>query len=300
MSNPINLTFLGTGQAVPTAKRNHTAVLLQYNGENILIDCGEGTQRQFRKAKINPCKLTRILITHFHGDHILGLPGLFQTLVLSGYSKILQVYIPKGTRHYLDLICKMFVWREKLKIQINEIEKGKFLETKDFLVEALPMSHETPCLAYSLKEKNKIRIKKDKLKKYKLHGAIIGELARGKDIIWNNKKIKVSSLTYMQKGKKISFIFDTEINSNCYKISENADLIISEAVYINNDKELAKEYKHLTAEQAGEIAKKARAKKLVLTHLSQRYDGSEKIILNEAKKKFKNTIIAEDLMRITF
>ncbi len=291
----IPITFLGTGQAVPTTRRNHTSILLQYSGENIMVDCGEGTQRQFRKARINPCKLTRILITHWHGDHVLGLPGLLQTLALNNYNKTLHVYVPKGTRHRMDLMYRLFVFRGKIKVEIEEVS-GKFFETKDFVLEAMPMSHDTPCNAYSFSEKEKIRLNKQKLSKYKIKGKVIGELARGKDIVWNGKKIKAKDLVYRQKGKKISFILDTEINDNCYKISKDSDLLVSEAVYINQDKELAREYKHLTAEQAGEIAKKSGAKRLILSHLSQRYEANPKPLLQEAKKKFKNTILAEDFM----
>src|SRR4030067_2460046 len=97
----IPITFLGTSQSIPTEKRNHTAVLLKYKDENILVDCGEGTQRQFRKAHLNPCKVTRILITHGHGDHVLGLPGLLSTLSLSGYQKTLCIYGPKGTKEFV-------------------------------------------------------------------------------------------------------------------------------------------------------------------------------------------------------
>ena len=98
MAEKIKLTFLGTGSAIPTARRNHPATLLQYKDENILVDCGEGTQRQFRKAKLNPCKITRILISHWHGDHVLGLPGLLQTLNLNGYNGKLVLYGPKGSK----------------------------------------------------------------------------------------------------------------------------------------------------------------------------------------------------------
>src|SRR3989339_623098 len=104
----IPICFLGTSQAIPTAKRNHTAMLLQYNDENILVDCGEGTQRQFRKAALNPCKITKLLITHWHGDHVLGIPGLLQTLALSGYNKILYIYGPRGTKKYIEEIMKIF------------------------------------------------------------------------------------------------------------------------------------------------------------------------------------------------
>ncbi len=297
----IPLIFLGTGQAIPTARRNHTAILLKYKQENILLDCGEGTQRQFRKAKLNPCKITRILITHWHGDHVLGLPGLFQTLALNNYNKTLHIYGPRGTKKFISLLYKLFVFKEKIKIQVREIKKGKVFETSDFHIESLPMTHNTPCLAYSFIEKDKIRINKKKLNKLNLKGKVIAEIVKGKDISFQGKKIKASDLIYIEKGKKIAIIFDTSLNNNCYKIAKNSDLLICESTFLESSesgKNLAREYKHLTASQAAQIAKKARVKKLILTHLSQRYGGKEKIILQEAKKVFKNTTVAEDLNRI--
>lgn len=297
----IPIYFLGTGQAIPTTKRNHTAILLSYANENILVDCGEGTQRQFRKAKINPCKLTRILITHWHGDHILGLPGLLQTLALNGYNRTLHIYMPKGTRHYMEQIFRMFIFEGKIKYEIHECQEGKILETKDFILEAEKMNHGTPCLAYSFIEKDKLRINKEKLSKLKIKGKIISQLQQGKGITWQGKKILAKSLTYFQKGKKISFIMDTGINENAVKLAENSDLLICESTFLENSengKKLAKEYKHLTASQAATIAKKSKSEKLILTHLSQRYENKEKLILNEAKKIFKNVSIAEDLDKV--
>jgi len=297
----IPITFLGTGQAIPTAKRNHTGILLSYKSENILVDCGEGIQRQFRIAKINPCSLTKILITHWHGDHVLGLPGLLQTLALNGYNKKLEVYVPKGTRRFSDLMFKLFVFRRKINYNINEVE-GKFFENSDFILEAEKMEHETPCLAYSFTEKEKLRINKEKLKKLekmKIKGNLIGELSRGKDIMLNGKKIKSEDATYRQESRKIAIILDTGMNPNCEKIAKNSDLLICESTFMENSengKKLAKEYHHLTAKQAGEIAKKSKVKRLILTHLSQRYEGKEKKMLEEARKVFKNTEIAYDLM----
>ena len=115
----IKVKFLGTSGAVPTAERNHTSMLLEYENENILIDCGEGTQRQFRKARINPCKITRILITHWHGDHVLGLPGLLQTLGFSEYNKTLYIYGPKGTKEFMQNLFKTFFFFEYIFHQIS-------------------------------------------------------------------------------------------------------------------------------------------------------------------------------------
>jgi len=291
----IPIVFLGTGQAIPTAKRNHIAMLLKYKNETILIDCGEGTQRQFRKAKLNPCKITRILITHWHGDHILGLPGLLQTLQLNHYPGTLKIYGPKGTREKLSLMLRMFIKKDRLKTEIKEVEGGKIFETKEFYVQAEKMKHQANCLAYSFVEKDKTRVNKDKIKKLKLKGKLIGELARGKNIVWKGKKILASQLTYKQKGKKITFILDTAINQNAIKLARNSDLLVSEAVYTEKEADLAKEYKHLTAKQAAEIAKKAKVKELILTHLSQRYENKESKILKEAKEILRNARIVEDL-----
>lgn len=300
MTEKTKLIFLGTGSAVPTARKNHPAIFLQYKDENILIDCGEGTQRQFRLAKENPCKLTRILITHWHGDHMLGLPGLLQTLMLNNYNKTLHIYGPQGSNKMLSLLLDLFVSKgNQFRIEIHEITSGKVFETEDFFMEAEPMQHDTPTLAYSFNIKAKSRLDKKKLAKLKIpNGPIIGELASGKTIEFKGKKIDGKKLIYKEDAKKIAFILDTKLNPNCNKIAKDADLLISEATFSKEDKEIAEERMHLTSEQAANIAKQAKAKKLILTHLSQRYDFNNKLILQEAKKVFKNTLIAEDLMKL--
>src|SRR4030042_2748714 len=131
MAEKINITFLGTSDSVPSAVRNHPAVLLTYLEENILIDCGEGTQRQFRKAKRNPCKITRILITHWHADHVLGIPGLLKTLALSGYNKTLFIYGPKGTKELMNNLLNLFGIKEKYPLIVKDVI-GKFFENENF------------------------------------------------------------------------------------------------------------------------------------------------------------------------
>lgn len=294
----IPISFLGTGQAIPTAKRNHSAILLTWNDENILVDCGEGTQRQFRKLKLNPCKLTKILITHWHGDHILGLPGLLQTLALNGYNRMLDIYIPKHTSKFMEMIFSMFVFQGKINYKIHECDPGVIFEDKDIKILAERMQHGTPTLAYSFIEKEKVRIDKAKLIKTGVKGKIISQLVKGKDIIWQGKTIKADNLIYKQPGKKITFIFDTKFNPEMITLAKNSDLLISESTYLEEDAQLAKENLHLTASQAAECAKKANCKKLILTHISQRYDLKEKAIVNEARKIFKNSEIASDLMQV--
>lgn len=289
---PIKVTFLGTGNAVPTKKRNHSAILLSYKNENILIDCGEGTQRQFRVAEISPAKLTRILITHWHGDHILGLPGLFQTLAMTDYQKILQIYGPKGTKNFISLLENLV--KIQIRIEVHEVS-GKFIDENEFFIEAKPMSHGTPTFAYSFIIKDKLRLDRAKLKKLKLpNSPLLGKLQKGEDVIFDGKKIKASSVSYFEKGRKASFILDTAFNENAVSLAKDSNLLICESSFGEEEKELARERLHLTASDAARIAKESKSEKLVLTHISQRYEHFPKIILDEAKKIFKKTELAKD------
>jgi len=297
----IKITFLGTGDAIPTKKRSHSAILASFANENILIDCGEGTQRQFKIAGLNYMKLTRILITHWHGDHILGLPGLLQTLALNNYSRTLHIYVPKGTRHHIDLIFKLFIFAGKIKYEVHEASHGIIVNEKDFKIESAEMSHGTPANAYSIILKDRIKLDKKKLKKFKLpNSPLIGELASGKDIVFKGKKIRAAQVVYIDKGKKVTFVLDTSFNKNAIELAKNSDLLIAESSFAAEEIAKAQEYRHLTAPQTAEIAKKSKSKKLILTHLSQRYEHNPRIIEKEAKKIFKNTKIAKDFDIIKF
>ncbi len=296
MTSKIKLTFLGTSNAMPSAERNHSAILLSYKGENILVDCGEGTQRQFRKAKLNPGKVTRLLITHWHGDHVLGIPGLLQTLTLSGYKKTLCIYGPKGTKKFMRNLLNTFVFSGKISLEITEIKDGKFFETGDFLLEAKAMTHGTACYAYSFVEKGQRRIDKTKLKKTKLpNGPLIGKLKQGKDVTYRGKKYLAKNFTFVEGDKKISVVLDTSMNKKIVPFVRNSDLLVCEASFGSELKDKAREYKHLTSKQAAEIAKKAKAGKLFLTHVGQRYGKNPSKILKQARKIFKNSYLANDL-----
>lgn len=296
----ISITFLGTGNAIPTSIRNHSAIFVSIDDKAILIDCGEGTQRQFRQAQISPHKLTHILITHWHGDHILGLPGLFQTLAMSDYKKTLKIYGPSGTKHFISII-EQLIGRLKINLEVHEISSGSIIKTNEIDIESLPMHHDTPTLAYSINLKDKIRLDKRKLKKFNIpNSPLLKQLQQGKDILINNRKIKASQVTYIEKGKKLACILDTGMNTNALAIAKDADLLICESSFSKEEADKAKEYLHLTATDAATIAKKAKAKALILTHISQRYEHNLKKIENEARKIFKNTKVAKDFDSIIF
>ena len=291
----IKLTFLGTSDAVPSAERNHTSILLTYEGENILVDCGEGTQRQFRKLGLNPCKITRILLTHKHADHSIGLIGLMKTLELSGYNKTLFIYGPKGTKRFIENLFLAFGNVENYKIEVHEV-LGKFFENEDFFLEAEKMIHGVLCNAYNFVKKGQIRIDRAKLKKSGLpNGPLLKKLKEGKDIVHEGKKYLAKNLTFEEDGTKISFILDTAMNDNAIRFAKDSDLLVADSSFGSDLEDKANLHQHLTASQAAEIAKKSKSKKLILTHISQRYERKKEVLLKEAKKIFKNSHLVKDL-----
>lgn len=288
---------------MPTEKRNHSGILVSCSNQNILVDCGEGIQRQFKIAKINPCKLTHILLTHWHGDHTFGIPGLLATLAMSGYQKTLRIYGPKGTKEKLSLLQKIY-GNFKINLEVKELSVRKILNEKDFEIHSSPASHGTPTNSYAFLIKDKFRIDKVKLEKLKLpNSPILAKLQQGKDIVHpiTKKKIKASQITYLQKGKKLCILLDTRPSESLTKLAKNSDILICEASFLSsedNGDKLAREYNHMTAKQAAQTAKKAKVYSLILTHLSQRYEHVPQKIIEEAKKTFKNVSIAKDLETI--
>jgi len=297
----LKLIFLGTSEATPSAKRNQTAIWLNYKNETLLIDCGEGVQRQLKIAGLSPCKLTRILITHWHGDHVLGLPGLIQTLALNNYSKQLHLYGPKGTTKFFSRLMSLFEPIKPLQVKINEIKQnGKILETPDFAIYAYYLKHSAPCLGYVFKEKTRRKILIEKIKKLGIpEGPLIGKLQRGKSIRFKGKLIKPNQVSYQIKGRHIGFILDTLPCKTCLLIAKDADLLITECTFSRQHADLAKERYHLSTQDLASILVKARPKKVYLLHVSQRYLNKETLIEKELeellhaemkKKKLKEKI----------
>lgn len=306
MVERIELTFLGTGSAVPTKRRNHPAMLLKYKDENILIDCGEGTQRQFRKAGLNPGKISRILITHWHGDHVLGLPGLLQTMFFNGRNEKLEIYGPKGTKQKLKELMHVFLkgylelkgsLDKRFEVIAHEVEEGIIFENEDFFVSTMRAYHSVPAVAYSFVVKEKNRLDKTKLSKLKISNSpLIGELSRGKIVQINGKKVDGKKLIYKENSRKVVIVMDTRYKEDIVKFARGADLLVSEATHSKEEQDIAREYGHMTSVDAATIAKKANVKGLALVHLSQRYEGIPKKIRDEASQIFdKGIIIPEDL-----
>src|SRR3989344_190264 len=288
----MEVVFLGTSGMHPTKERNLFSVLLRYKSENILIDCGEGTQRQLRMVDISSTKITKIFLTHLHGDHINGLPGLLQNLQANQYAKNLEIYGPIGLKKLIDHIYGITGFR--LKFKIHEIKSGIVYKNKDFHVEAKELKQSAEVYGYSFIENDRRKINLNFLKKFNLNKhVLIGNLQRGKDIVYEGNKIKAKDATTLVKGKKLSLITDTVYCDNCIKLAKDSDLLICESTFSKEFKDKAREYKHLTVEDAANIAKKSKSKKLIITHFSQRYRDVRGLV-KEAKKIFKNTVDAKD------
>ena len=295
----MKIIFLGTASLSPLKDRNPTSVFINYKDQNILVDCPEGTQRQLRTIGISPTKVNKVLITHWHGDHVFGLVPLLQTMVMAQYHKTLEIFGPRNSKKFLDKIMKTFVSRQGLKYNLKEINKnGKFFENEDFYLEARKLDHATPCLGYALIEKDKRVIDIKYMDQFKLtKHPLLGKLKKGIDINYKGSNISAKKATILKKGKKISVVLDTKICKGCFDLAKNSDVLIIESTFLKELENLASERKHLTAEQAALIAKKSNVKNLYLTHFSQRYkntSGAEK----EAKSVFKNTICAKDFTEI--
>ncbi len=292
------ITFLGTACMQPTKERSHPAVLLTHKSENVLFDCGEGTQRQLKIAGIKPAKITKLLISHWHGDHILGIPGLMQTMGASEYSKKLEIFGPEGSKKYLENMLKSFSSKDSIDYSIKEIKKpGKIFENKDFIIEATELSHGIPTLGFSFIEKDRRRIRVGYVEKLGIpEGPLLGDLQKGKDIIWKKKKVKVDDATTIVKGKKITYISDSLPCTNALKLAENSDILISEASFTSSLKEKAEQYLHMTAKDAALMANRSNSKKLILTHFSQRYKEIKEIE-EDAKDLFDDVTCANDFMK---
>lgn len=300
----IEAIFLGTSSMFPTEKRAHSSIFVRLGPENILFDCGEGVQRQMRIAGISPMKITKIFISHWHGDHALGLGGLIQSMSASNRKEKLMVYGPRGTSRYIYHILRSFAFDLSFKVEANEImlkeKMHRIVDEPDFAVEAFPLKHIIPCMGYSFIEKGRRKIDIDYVKKQIgiTRDPVLGNLQKGKNIVYKGKKVLASKATFMTPDKRLVYIADTKYFKGIENFAKEADVLISEATYGNDITDRAKEYFHLNAEAAAKIAKEAGAKKLILTHFSQRYT-SLKPLEEEAKKIFKNVAMARDFDRFT-
>jgi ribonuclease Z len=288
---------------VPTKERNVTGIHIQYKGEGLLLDCGEGTQRQMNIAGIKRTTVKKILISHWHGDHVSGIIGLIQTMGNDIEPPELVIYGPKDTAKRVDHMMQTCIFDSKVKIEVHELtpEKGKvvrFYENEDYALECASLDHKVPCIGYSFIEKERLNIDVDKQKELGIRdGPHLKKIKQGKEAKYKGKTIKPEEITYAVARKKLTYIADTEACGEATLLAQDADIMISESTFTSEDFEKAEVRKHLSSKDAAMIAEQAGARKLILTHFSQRYKTTQDLE-QEARIHFPETTCAFDFMKL--
>ena len=298
----LRVIFLGTAGSIPTPKRNLPAIVIRRKEELFLFDCGEGIQRQMIQAKIGFHRKTKIFITHLHGDHILGLPGLFQTMSLWNRRNKLEIHGPQGIKAFVDAMNQTIQFTLTFPIEIFEItNSGVICKEKQYEVYAVWADHSVQSLAYALIEKPRPgKFFPEKARSIGVpEGPLWSKLQQGYPIELSNGRIVQPEEVVgpLRLGRKIVYTGDTKPSEDIIKLADKADLLIHEATFSDELQERAQKDKHSTPSQAAKVAKKAMVKKLVLTHISARYKDPN-ILLEQAKKIFPIVSVAEDFMRI--
>ncbi|EAC2500331.1 ribonuclease Z [Listeria monocytogenes] len=299
----MELVFLGTGAGVPSRGRNVTSIALSMLNERNaiwLFDCGEATQHQIMRSQIKLSKLEKIFITHLHGDHIFGLPGLLSSRSFQGGESDLTIYGPVGITEYVETSLRLSGTRLTYKIIFNEIEPGLIFDDKMFSITVDELDHGLRSFGYRIVEKDKPgALNADKLIDDGVEpGPIFQKIKKGETVTLADGSV-INGKDYIdepQKGKIISIFGDTKATASELELALNADVLVHEATFEGDKEKLAGEYMHSTTLQAASLAKKANVKKLILTHISSRYDrDASKELLIEAQSVFENTEIAYDL-----
>ena len=310
----MKVIFLGTGSGMPTLKRNVSSVALVFINKNKLWlwDCGEGTQQQIQKTSLKLSKLEKIFISHLHGDHVFGLPGLLASRGLrSGKNQQkIQIFGPKDLDIYLKEtlnITKTYIPYEiEIKIIPPNLSAGIIWEDEEYIVRYTQVNHNIKTYAYSVEEKkDRSHFLIDKARQLNIPpGPIYRTLKEGKTVELPNGRIFQGKnfLNKIKKGRKIVFCGDTTYCKNLLHLAKGADLLIHEATFSQQEEDLAKRNFHSTTTMAAQVAKEAQVKQLILTHISPRYSSNNKLtitesgLLIEAQSIFPDTILAEDFM----
>ncbi|MEU5262587.1 ribonuclease Z [Amycolatopsis sp. NPDC021455] len=288
------LVVLGTASQVPTRHRNQNGYLLRWDGEGILFDPGEGTQRQMLRAGVAATDITRICVTHFHGDHSLGLPGVIQRLSLDKVSHPVHAHFPASGAHYFERMRHATAFYEQADLREHPIAEDGPIAGGKVALEARRLSHPVEAFGYRLVEPDGRTMLPDKLREHGITGPDVGKLQREGRL----GDVGLEDVSELRRGQRFAFVMDTRLCDAVYALSENADMLVIEATFLAEDTRLARDFGHLTAQQAARVAAESGVRQLVLTHFSQRYPDPARFE-EEAKAEFDGEIVvAEDLERV--
>ena len=293
----MEIVFLGTGGSFPSPQRGVSSVAIKTHGEILLFDCGEGTQRQLMRSSLSFMGISKIFITHFHGDHYLGLAGLLQTMALNGRTKDLEIFGPKGTEQLITILERISYYSRTYDLVLHELRENQKEHFEGYTVTAIRLDHSIPTLGYLFEED-------DRSGKFDMNaarllgippGPLYNKLQKGDEIVWNEKVVEPSMVMGPPRpGRKIAVAMDTKPILGLPDRIKGFDILIHEATSDRTLEGKANKFGHSTAAQAATIAKEANVKRLYLIHISPRYRDPRPLI-DEAKEIFEETYLPSDL-----
>jgi ribonuclease Z len=293
------LVVLGTASQAPTRRRNHNGYLLRWDGEGILFDPGEGTQRQFTLAGVSAASTTRICISHFHGDHCLGLPGMIMRLALDQGHLPVPVHYPAGGEEHFQHLRLATAGQERVEVTACPVrERAVIRVAHDLVLRSAPLRHRVETVGYRLEEPDGRHFVPARLEALGVEGPEIGRLEAEGSISVGGRTVTLDEVTVPRPGQSFAYVLDTAWCDGALELAAGVDLLLCESTFLSTEEHLAERYGHLTARQAGRLAAEAAARMLVLTHFSPRYDG-EDLFAEEAAEEFGGEIVvASDFDRI--
>jgi ribonuclease Z len=292
------LVVLGTASQAPTRTRNHNGYFLRWDDEGLLFDPGEGTQRQMLFAGVTASHVTRIFVTHFHGDHCLGLPGVLQRISLDRVAHPVEACYPADNQVVFDRLRHASLFHDALTLRERPVHgDGVVTDNPAFRLEARALSHLVPTVGYRLVEPDGRRMLPAELAASGISGPDIGRLQRAGRLAVAGRVVTVEQVSELRRGQRFAFIMDTRLCDAAFELADGADMLVCESTFTDADAGLARDYGHLTAGQAGRIAAESGARLLVLTHISQRYEstGLRQLVDDAAAAFGGDIVLAEDL-----
>ncbi|MER5380054.1 ribonuclease Z [Streptomyces sp. NPDC002688] len=290
------LVVLGTASQVPTRHRNHNGYLLRWDGEGLLFDPGEGTQRQMLRAGVAAHDVHRIFVTHFHGDHSLGLGGVIQRINLDRVPHEVTAHYPLSGQHFFERLRYATAYRETARLTEAPVaDDGVLATTPAYTLEARRLSHPVESFGYRLVEPDGRRMLPERLAEHGIKGPDVGVLQRDGSL----RGVSLDDVSEVRRGQRFAFVMDTRLCEGVDALAEDCDLLVIESTFLDGDHRLASDHGHLTAGQAARVAKEAGVRHLVLTHFSQRYSDPGEFEREARAAGFDGELtVAHDLVRV--
>ncbi|TGA89124.1 ribonuclease Z [Streptomyces sp. MZ04] len=290
------LVVLGTASQVPTRHRNHNGYVLLWDGQGILFDPGEGTQRQMLRAGIAAHDLHRICVTHFHGDHSLGLPGVIQRINLDRVPHEVTVHFPRSGQHFFDRLRYATAYRETVPLIEQPVDgNGQLAVSSSFALDAVRLSHPVESFGYRITEPDGRRMRPELLAARGIAGPDVGLLQREGVL----RGVTLDEVSSVRRGQRFAFVMDTRLCDGVYALAEGCDMLVIESTFLDEDEQLAIDHGHLTVGQATRVAMESGVRHLVLTHFSQRYPDSRVFEQQAREAGFDGELtVAQDLLRV--